>query len=317
MNILPDPALHPVLVDVGASGDPPPVWNSLAKQSVYVGFDPDLREMKETAGSGFYKRIIVNEAVSADPSQPTVNFFLTKSPFCSSTLEPNTEALSNFHFYDLFTVERLTSAPATTLESVIRRLALDHIDWLKLDTQGTDLRIFMSLPDNLRSRVLAVDVEPGLIDSYKGEDLFVDTHATLMKEGFWLADIKIGSAVRVRKASLDSIIPNTRHRSTFAARGLKKSPAWCEARYLRTLESMQANRMGRSEYLLLWAFAVADGQSGFAIDVALEYERLFNQDEAGAVIKSSSLDGPRKKAAILMPLIKIKKGLDRALGRKF
>jgi hypothetical protein len=315
--MLPDTGLHPVLVDVGASGDPPLIWKPLAKQSVYVGFDPDLREMKETAGSGFYKRIIVNEAISADPSQRAVNFFLTKFPFCSSTLEPDTQSLSNFHFYDEFTVERVTSAPATTLESVLRRLELDHLDWLKLDTQGTDLRIFMSLPENLRSRVLALDVEPGLIDAYKGEDLFVDTHAALLKEGFWLSDLNLGKAVRVRESSLTAIVPDKTHHSTFAKRAIKKTPAWCEARYLRTLESMQASRFGRSEYILLWAFAMADGQTGFAMDVALEYERMFDRDEAGVTMKNNTLTGLRKKATILMPLIKIKKGLDRARGRKF
>jgi hypothetical protein len=324
LNVLPDIGLHPVLVDIGASGNPPSVWKPnppsvwkpLAKQSVYVGFDPDLREMKETAGSGFYKRIIVNEAISADPSKRTVSFFLTKFPFCSSTLEPDTQALSNFHFYDEFTVERVTAAPATTLELVLRRLALDHLDWLKLDTQGTDLRIFMSLPDNLRSRVLALDVEPGLIDAYKGEDLFVDTHTALLKEGFWLSDLNIGKAVRVRESSLTAIIPDKTHHSTFARRAMKKSPAWCEARYLRTMESMQANRFRPSEYILLWAFALADGQTGFAMDVALEYERLFDRDEAGATMKRRTLIVLRKKAAVLLPLIKIKRGLDRARGRK-
>ena len=59
------------------------------------------------------------------------------------------------------------------------RLSLSGIDWLKTDSQGTDLRIFNSLRPEVRSRVLAIDIEPGLIDAYVGEDLFVDAHKEL------------------------------------------------------------------------------------------------------------------------------------------
>jgi hypothetical protein len=307
--------VHPVLVDVGASGDAPSIWKSIAEQSVYVGFDPDLREIKESTGSGFYKRIMVNEAITADPAQTTVGFYLTRFPFCSSTLKPDTRALSNFHFCDLFTVDSTSTARAGTLDSILQRLAFDHIDWLKLDTQGTDLRIFMSLSGNIRSRVLALDVEPGLIDAYKGEDLFVDTHRVLLKEGFWLADLNIGAAVRVRESSLNAVTSDKKLQYSFADWALKKSPAYCEARYLRTLESMHENRCCRSEYALLWVFAVVDSQYGFAMDVALEYESLFGRDQIGAALKLESSDLLKQKASTAVPWIKMKRLLKRLLGR--
>ncbi|HLH29736.1 MAG TPA: FkbM family methyltransferase [Terriglobia bacterium] len=316
MRVLTKSGLHPVLVDVGASGDPPAIWKAIAKQSTYVGFDPDLREMKEGEGE-FYKQIIVNEAITSDASLSSVCFYLTKSPFCSSTLEPDTEALANYHFHDLFTVERTATAPAATLGSVLKRVSLDRIDWLKLDTQGTDLRIFTSLPDGIRSRVLALDVEPGLIDAYKGEDLFVDTHAALLKEGFWLADANIGTAVRVRESSLKMVTPNKSLQYSYAGRALKKSPAYCEARYFRTLEWMVRGGRDRSEYILLWSFAMVDGQLGFAMDVALEYHKLFGEDEPGIMMRQESLARLRARSKVVVPLIKMKRLLKRMIGRNY
>ena len=37
------------------SAEVPHVWGELAAQSIYVGFDPDLREMRETNGGAFYR----------------------------------------------------------------------------------------------------------------------------------------------------------------------------------------------------------------------------------------------------------------------
>lgn len=43
-------AIHPVLIDVGASNAPPSLWAAIAPQSIYVGFDPDKREIHELDG---------------------------------------------------------------------------------------------------------------------------------------------------------------------------------------------------------------------------------------------------------------------------
>src|SRR5215475_10913019 len=79
----------PVLLDIGASGAPPAIWRSIAPYSVYVGFDPDLRDMQQTTDQSFARAVIVNEAVSADTGRPHAHFYFTKSPPCSSTLKPD------------------------------------------------------------------------------------------------------------------------------------------------------------------------------------------------------------------------------------
>lgn len=270
--------LHPVLVDVGASGAPPSIWSLLAPSSVYVGFDPDARELREIPNGAFYKHYILNQAVTAETGQSEVNFYLTRSPFCSSTLPPNHAELSAYLFADLFTVERQARVPATTLTEVLTRLNLTHIDWLKVDSQGTDLRVFMSLSPELRERVLVLDIEPGLIPAYEGEDTFVEAHRTLLASGFWLSHLNVKGAVRMRDETLTHLTESDMTRPMLE-RVLSPSPGWVEARYFRTVAGLLRPGVSQRDFVLLWACALADQQLGFAFDVVVAWDRNFGANE--------------------------------------
>src|SRR5258707_1616474 len=93
----------PVLVDIGASGEIHAKWRSIAKYSICLAFDADEREMSfiENKSSGFKKLITVNRIVT-DRKEEEIDFFLTQSPFCSSTLEPDLDKLSIWPFQNLF-----------------------------------------------------------------------------------------------------------------------------------------------------------------------------------------------------------------------
>jgi hypothetical protein len=260
--------IRPVLLDIGASGDPPRIWDAIAPRSVYLGFDPDLREMRELNNGRFHKTIITNEAVVAgDANEAT--FYL---------------------FADLFAVERQATVRATTLNALMGRLGLPTVDWFKTDSQGTDLRLFKSLREGLRDRVLAVDLEPGLIDAYRGEDLFVAAHEHLTQNGFWLSNLKVMGEVRMRRATLNKLreihkdIDEQRIR-----RAVRPSPGWCEARYFRTLDWLLERRLGQREHGLLWCFALLDGQLGFALDLAAEYERVFGKSVASETMRNEPI----------------------------
>ena len=276
--------VHPVLVDVGASSGPPPFWRDIARHAVHVAFDPDLREMSEAHGGPFYKSTVLNEAVTASKDSDDVTFYLAAAPQCSSTLRPNFEVVSNYFGAERFETKQEVRAKATTLDQVLERLKLDRIDWLKLDTQGTDARLFESIRDDVRSRLLAVDLEPGLRGAYVGEDLFGEVHRTMLSNGLWLSRADVKGFPRMRQATLAAT--TAAHPDLTAdvvSKALRKTPGWIELRYLRTLESLArpvvaGRAFDRNDYLMLWAFAVIDEQFGFALDVAREYEKAFGRD---------------------------------------
>jgi FkbM family methyltransferase len=272
--------ITPVLVDVGASLAPPKIWEGIAARSVYVGFDPDLREIRELPRGSFKKSHIVNTAVVGAGAPGEVPFHLTRSPLCSSTLPPDTEALSAWLFSDLFEVVSTASVPAAPLETVLARLSLDRVDWLKTDSQGTDLRIFNGLGSGIRAKVLAIDIEPGLIDAYRGEDLFVDAHRGLSRTGFWLSSLDIRGTVRMRRSTLAEFSAAGRpigEREVY--RAVRTTPGWCEARYLRSVESLPRGAESERSLALLWVFALLDDQPGFALDIAAEYARSFGKND--------------------------------------
>ena len=285
-NVLAQQQLHPVLIDIGASGAAPEVWEPIASMSVYVGFDPDEREMRDTTGDGFHRHIIVNKAVTGVPDAASVHFFLTKSPFCSSTLRPSATVLDDYLYADLFTIVRETDVPASTLEATLNDLDLPRMDWLKLDSQGIDLQILQSLSKARLDQLLAVDVEPGLLPFYEGENTFCQVHQFLLDAGFWLSDLRVLGSARMQPATPAALNAQARSQPLpDFQRQLKHTPGWVEARYLRTLDWLQT----REDYSLLWTFALLDWQIGFALDLARRYREAFGEDDIGRAMQSIPL----------------------------
>ncbi len=269
--------IQPVVADVGASGGPPVIWGPIATQSHYIGFDPDLREIKDEYGGAFARSTMVAEAVTPDVEQRFAEFRLTRSPFCSSVLEPDLESLNRWTFRDLFEVTSSVSVPATTLDLVLDRLGLSGVDWLKLDTQGTDLRIVQSISPERMKHLIAIDVEPGLIDAYQDEDLFVDTHRVLVESGFWLSRLSVQGSQRASVSTMDAIKARDPLLESRVRRVVRRSPGWCEARYLRTVDSVAWH--AERDALLLWVFSLLDDQPGAALDVSVAWERRFGRSE--------------------------------------
>ena len=58
------------------------------------------------------------------------------------------------------------------LIDVLKELKIEKVDWFKTDSQGTDLRLFIDLEEEIRNKVLIAEFEPGMMDAYKGEDKF-------------------------------------------------------------------------------------------------------------------------------------------------
>lgn len=305
--------IHPVLLDIGASGEPHPIWQPIAGQSIYVGFDPDDREVDPARYTGFQSSRIVPKAVlvstlrhaqetpgstdagSSDAESGQVTFYLTASPFCSSTLRPDSAGLAPYLFADLFAVEREASAPAISLAAALAELGLERVDWFKADSQGTDLRLFRSLPPAVRDGVLALDVEPGLFDAYEGEDLWIDAHRALTGDGFWLSHLDVRGAVRLHRENLTALAryaPGTGEAQ--AARAVRPSPGWGESRYLRTVEWLLETGADERAFLLLWAFAGLDGQLGFALDVGAAYARRFGEGETAHLLQREAAQAIRR-----------------------
>ena len=253
----------PVLIDVGASGDMHRDWAALAPYSVCVAFEPDERERGavERASSG-YRKLTVYRAVLSDREQESAEFFLTRSPYCSSALAPLPVRLAPWSFHALFEVTGTQRFPAVTIERVLAEQGLAHVDWFKSDSQGTDLRLFRSLGDERLRRVLAAQFEPGILAAYQGEDTLADLLAFMRERSFWLSELHVRGTRRLSARARQALAPSARRR---AERLIKVSPGWAEATYLNTLEGDWSVR----DRLLGWVIATLRRQHGFALELAL------------------------------------------------
>ena len=249
----------PVLVDIGASGGEPQMWKELASHSIYLGFDADTRatEFTDSVGGGFRRKIVFNRAVVAD-GKGTAEIHLTSSPYCSSVLRPASGALEPYAFKHLFKVESTVEVPAITLHEAISTVGLKHIDFLKIDTQGTDLRIFKSLPEAFGQRVLAVEMEPGFISVYDGEDKAWHVLSHMEDRGFWLAQLDVRNTTRADATWFnEQNFLMKRYPHAF----LGQSAGWCNMLYLSEPRQQWSYR----EWLLSILFAAKFGKTGAAL----------------------------------------------------
>ncbi|TAK98959.1 MAG: FkbM family methyltransferase [Rhodospirillaceae bacterium] len=278
----------PVLVDVGASGAVHEAWLPFAKQSVFVGFDPDNRDIAPDLGAHFREHHIVDKIVAGPENAGTVDFHLTAFPHCSSMLRPNDAVLQSYLFADLFKVERTVQIETVTLAQAMDQVSISIIDWLKIDAQGCDLSVLNGLDDARRRQVLCIEIEPGFLQFYEGEQTFPDLHAVLIKEGFWLAHLKCQQFPRVRADTVERAFGIRVKATDPAAKVFGVSPTAGEARYFRTLEHLRTSMPSLRAYVLAWVFAVSAGQWGFALDVAVDARTLFGDNlETGFMYQST------------------------------
>jgi Methyltransferase FkbM domain len=276
-------AAPPVLVDVGAAQGIHPKWRPIAKYSVCVAFEADERELASvTAERAGFRRLTTYNRIAAERASDAEPFHLTASPFCSSRLLPLQDQLARYAFAPLFEVERTVELPALGLAAVLDELGLDRVDWLKLDSQGTDLRLFRSLGER-GDDLLVAELEPGIIDAYEGEDKLVDVLGELAARGFWMSDLLVRGSTRI-DSDLAARLLGERARSYLDVCH-RQAPGWAEVEYFSDLED--EDRFGRRELLLGCAFALARSQHAFAVELAgrgwSRFGTPFEEIERGAL----------------------------------
>jgi len=263
-----------VLMDVGASGEIHHKWKRLARHAICVAFDPDKREMHvlDEGGNKFRKLFVINKIV-AEKTMPDKPFYLTNSPYCSSTLMPVEEELQVWNFAALFRVVGEEHFNAITINDALREVGVSYIDWLKIDTQGTDLRIFMSVEEAVREKLMALEMEPGFIDIYKGEDKLDQILRRVTAEGFWLSSINVLGTQRINTQQAGGSFSQLEKK--LIQRYLRTTPCWAELTFLNGLRD--SRQFDERDFMLLYLFALLERQYGFCMEVAAKAMGQYNK----------------------------------------
>jgi hypothetical protein len=289
----------PVLIDIGASGGVHSKWKYISKYAYCVAFDADDREFQidERTNQDYKKFIHVNRIVTALPAGDTT-FYLTNSPFCSSMLEPDEEKLRPWLFRSFFEVKKITSLPAVTLGETLQAANISYVDWFKVDTQGTDLRLYKSLPSKIRESILLAEFEPGIMDAYKNEDKLYSVMQEMHMQGFWLSSMNVKGTQRLQNSYAQQM------GEFLSERIIRSSPGWAELTYLRSPEGLSIRSL-----LLMIVFALLESQYGFALELAdkgiLQFRNPLLDECRQAVLRK--IQGEKMK----IPLILLKRKINK------
>ena len=276
-----------VFVDIGASGSLPPRFEFLSSVADLLRFDPDAREIETVGGENGRSVITINKAVVED-DRTEIEFYLTKSPFCSSSLEPDFAKLKAFEYVKLFEFEKTVSVPAITLELAAQEAGLESLNWINLDTQGTELRIMKSLPPPTIRSVVAVDIESSLYAHYHGADTLPEIHKFMVDSGFWIAETRSQSRTRITseaaqilKQKYAASLLNRHFPSTF-----HKSPTTIECLYLRTIDSAIALGYQEEDYCRLAIACLAAGVPEYAFQAHAQCTATFGPSDLTSSLES-------------------------------
>ena len=278
----------PVLVDVGAAGGMHRAWKALAPYSIGVSFEPDSREAPApgAAQAGFKEWIFCpGLAVPETTSDGQQELYLTRSPQCSSTLKPDVDSLRDWSFASFFDVVESRRFPATTVMAALQARGIHRIDWLKCDTQGLDLRLFLSLPDAVKRGLISVEFEPGVIDAYRGEDPLAEVLKTMRGHPFWLSEL---SVVKSARASAQLVAGNLGPALVPWVRRLSPgAPGWVNVRFVREV-GLEPQALDRRSHLLAWAVATVTGQPGYGLKVAAAGGERYGGELFSDLLRSSA-----------------------------
>lgn len=282
----------PVLVDVGASGALHASWKILAPYSICIAFDADERETQfvESTTAGYRRLYVFNKLVAE--SEHDTPFYLTKSPYCSSRLKPNRQELEHWAFSELFDVEKSVIMQATSVNKALSVLGIDYIDWFKTDSQGTDLRIFNSIPSLIRQKMAIAEFEPGIINAYEKEDFLFEVLRHMTQQPFWLMRMTPRGTQRISHSSMMQYFPQFINKLYDFRYVLEESTAWAELAYMNTYA--QEELFDKRDYLLGCAIALSLKQYGFAIDLTRQALALYH-DEVFEKVLAYALSRMRRK----------------------
>lgn len=262
----------PVLIDIGASGKMYPKWKKIAKYSICIAFDADYRDFNLKKNQ--YKKIYTYNYIVQDKNIDEADFYLTRSPHCSSLLKPDIDSLQDWSYTSLFEVEKTEKVKTVMLPEILKKSGLDRIDWYKSDSQGIDLRLFKSLPDSVRDNTIVAEFEPGIMNAYKGEDKLHHLLAYMdEKKIFWTSEMVVKGSARIPENTFNTLFKGPKLRK-LARFSMKESAGWTEITYINSFkrESVQTKR----NYILGWVFSTIEDQHGFALTLAEDGMKKYN-----------------------------------------
>lgn len=184
-----DRAYPLTFIDVGAMGGIPKKWSALSGVMKVLAFEPDEREFKKLVNSP----TITYFNYALWERSEDLKYRIARGAGKSSFYFPNKDFLKQFEDesrHDVIKEEFLPASRVKSLDAIIKENQISDCDFIKLDTQGSELKILMGGKNEALSKIFGANIEVEFAEIYKGQCLFRDIDAFMADHGFELIDLR-------------------------------------------------------------------------------------------------------------------------------
>ncbi len=281
MDIFIDPAFtkyyqqYPiVLVDVGARRGLCGYWKCAEKYLKVIGFEPDERSFGELTQSDSTKYL----NVGLYKEKTVLDLYLTRKEGCTSILKPNRTFLDRFPNGENYDILRTIKINTDTLDNQLQAHQIKDVDFIKIDTQGSELFILEGATESL-DNVFGLEVEVEFVQVYEDVPLFADVDSLIRKFGFQLFDL--GQPYYTRSEFGMNCCQQKGHLRAADALYLSTPEKFC-----RTLEQIYDDVLKKSKALRALSICVLYGYFDYALEILNSADSLFDNDEVELITKT-------------------------------
>ncbi|WP_198288378.1 FkbM family methyltransferase [Chamaesiphon minutus] len=181
-----------VICDVGARGGFEPQWQVFSSQACSIGFEPDpiefarLQDSLSSATDRIYP-------LALGKQRERRLFSICRHPGGSSFYPADLHFIERFppEYAQELTVTQTLEVETVSLDEFVRDYQISTIDFLKLDTEGSELDILQGARNILQNSVLGLSLEVLFHSSMRQQPTFSDIDRFLQAMGFQLFDLEI------------------------------------------------------------------------------------------------------------------------------
>jgi FkbM family methyltransferase len=302
-----------LLVDVGARGGLKRNWAAAKRHLHLVGFEPDKREFSRLADGRPAESSTTFLDVALHNQRGPIRFNIARDRGLSSIFEPDRTFLDAFPEANRFDIVEVQPVEADTLDNQLRHHRIADVDFIKADTQGSELFVLEGARHALSTTVIGVEVEVEFAPIYRGQPLFADVDGFLRSLGFVLFDLRPCYWKRESGRGIG---------------GPRGQIVWADALYLKSIPALASAAAPldpaarKAKILKSIAIALLYGYCDYAIDITRASGSVLSDDERTMIetqlrdagereFGRTEFPGRRPLAAVLHRLWKIFQPRDR------
>lgn len=263
-----------VFIDVGSRGGIPPHWVPARAYLDVVGFEPDtdaFAQLNSNKKSGRHFNIgLYNQAT-------TLDLYVTREGGDSSLLKPNADFLRHFPQPDRYSVKAMSRVQLDTLDHVLEQNNVADADFIKIDTQGTELFILQGARQTLNDHLLGLEIEVEFAPIYCDQPRFNEIDRFVSQFGFELFDMVPVYWKRALASSGAQAKGQIIYADVLYLAGLDR---------LEKLVTQGTAEKGKSKVLHLITSALVYGYQDYALEISQRFANYFSATEQQALASS-------------------------------